>query len=79
MFGDWMVKYKGYRAYALRVARFVKAVEELEEHAMKLPDARVGTVELLESYSRRPKVPYRVLKNAADEISAIGMLEILHE
>ena len=66
-------------SYALRVERLVEAVKDLEECAFEFPETREKTVELLEKYSEKSKNSGRTLRRAADEVAAVGMLEILHQ
>ena len=70
---------KNERSYAVRVDRLLEALNDLEECAFEFPETRDKTVELLERYSESSKGSERVLKRAADEVAAVGMLEILHD
>jgi hypothetical protein len=65
--------------YALRVQRLLQAVKDLEECAFEFPEKRDETVYLLDNYSDNSKESGKFLKRAADEVAAVGMLEILHE
>lgn len=65
--------------YEKRVRRLARAVQELEECALDFPDVRDHAVELLENYSVGSEESEEVMKKAAQEIAAIGMLEIFQE
>ncbi len=67
------------KEYEQRVQHVLQAVKELEECALDFPETRDQTLELLENYSGKSKESGRIMRSAAQEVAAIGMLEILHE
>lgn len=49
----------------------------LEEFAVAFPESRQDVLEMLESFSGDEEKPESALKETAERIAAIGMLEIL--
>ena len=74
-----MGEYKSEMSYASRVERLIDAVKDLEECAFEYPETRDMTIEILERYSKESKVAGKVLRNTADEVAALSMLEMLHD
>ncbi len=77
--GMGMDEYTTTKSYALRVERLLAAVKDLEDCALEFPETRDETIALLEGTSENLGTSGRVLRRAADEVAAVGMLEILHE
>ncbi len=58
--------------------RISEATSGLEEFALAFPESRDELLDLIDHSSSREKRYGRVLKNTADRIAAVEMLEILN-